>query len=166
MRLLSGAGPSVRVVSVVVLMCTALPLVALAQARASSRTGVYVGGSIGGYLEAWEGMSGSAAVRAVIIGFDFSRRWGIRSEVGSTGDVCDRRSGSCHRDRPITVSLVRRFGAGTSSFYLLFGPWAPHAGLGVEIPIGERLLVSPEFDVVYTFYAIAARPKLVVALRL
>ena len=162
---LSKVALFVCVPSCLALLPMSLPARALAQAPPSTRTGLYVGGSIGRYLEASEGGGGSAAVRAITLGYHFNPRWGIRGEFASTGDVCDQRTARCHRDQLFTLSAVRRFTGDRRSFYLLFG-LVPHAGFGMSVPLGPRLTVSTEFDVVYSIYAIAARLKVGFALHL
>lgn len=156
--------PSVLVSAALAAWLASVPFGALGQTP-QRETGPYVGGAIGGYFESWEGgHSGRTVALTLILGHDFNARWGVRGEFGSTGDLCDPNT-NCHRDRPITLSVVRRFTTGSLGFYALFGPLLPNAGLGFKIPLGRGLTVSTEFDVVYSISAIAARPKVAATLR-
>ena len=150
-----------------VLLYVIVPANSLAQVQPPERNAWYVGATMGAYFDAWEGMSGRAAASSVMLGHDFNPRWGLRGEVGGTGDVCDRRDvppelperTGCHRDGVLNLSLVRRFAAGPGDLSVLLGPLIPHVGFGTQVPIGPALAVAAEFDAVYSISAIAAHPK-------
>jgi len=164
---------------VIVVLATAFaPGITSAQSTPRADTGVYLGGSVGVYLESSEGHSGAALAGGGIIGYRFGARWAIQGEVGGTGtvycyeailqqlDKTTTRETICHRDAVFSVDAVRRFRAGSLSPYVTLGlGMGVHAGVGIEIPFGRRLAVAPALDVNLWSDMLAVRPKVALLVR-
>lgn len=143
---------------------------ASAQDQLRRTAGFSAGASFGKLYEVWEGQGGSVTAWTVIVGYDFNRRWGIRTEIGPGFDMCDRdvvivrnsgqTQGSCHRHGSL-ISPAVTLRAQSHPLYLTLG--FLQAGLGLEIPIGRHVAASAEVDAGYRFSSATARPR--VALR-
>jgi hypothetical protein len=148
------------------------PAVAEAQSNPKPGKGFYAGGSLGVYFESSEGHHGSAAAGSGSLGYAFNDRWAVQLELGQTGTAyCYQESavfgpsgnrtfvypdvskknppqGSiCHSDPIANLDVVRRFTSFDVRPYLALGIGAGfHLGVGVAIPLGARLTLSPGVD--------------------